>query len=123
MANKKKVHYMILGFIIFSRSIDFISFEHYFDNFMRYISSKPNFFEFMDNTKFVIAVHEFEKIKLEFFEVSDDIVIGIVYPAVKPLNLDRRDQLIELATAVSQGDKNVTHNVLKSRYASDILSI
>lgn len=111
---------MILGFIIVEK-LGFISFEHYFDNFQRFINSKSDFFSFFDNTGYELGNYEFEKVGVEICEASDQILVAVIYQRSKSLNPQRKEKLLSVALDVSKGDKSTTHNVLKSKYASDIL--
>lgn len=111
---------MILGFLIIGK-IGFISFEHYFENFPQYVKSRPDFFNFVDNTEYKPGTYSHENVSLDISDVDGKILVGIVYLSRKGLADSHRDQIIRIATDISNAEKQVTHEVLKSKYASELL--
>ena len=111
---------MILGFLIIGE-IGWISFEHYFENFPQYVKSKHEFFDFADKTKYVPGTYIHEKVSLYISHIADKILVGIIYLTKKGLPDSHRDQIIGIATDISNAEKETTHQVLRSKYASELL--
>ena len=109
---------MILGFMIIKNG--WISFEHYFENFMQYIHSKRDFFEFVDDTSYDIGDYEFGNAVFEIIDTGE-INVGIVSLKDKQIPDERKSQLIDIAKSVAVADKDITHRVLKSLYATDLI--
>ena len=112
---------MILGFLI-SNSNKFVVFEHYFENFSQFVPDKAEFFSVMDNLTCNAEDFKFNNVNIKSIRLEKGNWLSIVHLVNKSIKPEHLDTMIKIGEKVLVANKEMTHEVLKSKYASDLLN-
>ena len=115
------IRLMIVGFFLIEIPLNFVKFEIYLKEMFSYLSTKKEFFTFLDTTNYEIGEYKFENVVIEIIELDEKSRLGWISPAVKPLHDHLKERMIEIGQGVNQGDKMTIHRILQANSPSDLL--